>query len=106
MEDRIQPFRQPMVTATGIILGFMLNFALSWVRTDSPLGDGLAYVVGICVLAGAVSLILVLYRILRMSYPRERGEQYYNRTLRLFIFGIGSSFLGALIDMASHFWQS
>ena len=37
---------------------------------------------------------------------RERGEQYYNRTLRLFIFGIGISFLGALIDMASHFLLS
>jgi len=106
MEDKIQAFRQPMVTATGIILGFMLNFAANWVKTESPLGDGLAYFVGFCVLAGAVSLILVLYRILRMSYPRDRGEQYYNRTLRLFIFGIGISFLGALIDMASHFWQS
>jgi multisubunit Na+/H+ antiporter MnhB subunit len=106
MEDKIQAFRQPMVTATGIILGFMLNFALNWVRVDSPLGDGLAYFVGLCVLAGAISLILVLYRILRMSYPRDKGEQYYNNTLRLFIFGIGVSFLGALIDMSSHFLQS
>jgi hypothetical protein len=105
MEDKIQAFRQPMVTATGIILGLMLNSALSWVRTASPLGDGLAYIVGICVLAGAVSLILALYRVLRMSYPRDRGEQYY-KSLRLFIFGIGISFLGALIDVASHFWQS
>jgi cation transporter-like permease len=105
MEDKLQAFRQPLVTATGIILGFMLNFVASWVKTDSPLGDGLAYLVGICVLAGVISLILALYRILRLSYPRDRSEQYYNRTLRLFIFGVGSSFLGALIDMASHFWQ-
>ena len=54
MEDKIQAFRQPMVTATGIILGFMLNFALK----------------------------------------------------RLFIFSIGVSFLGALIDMSSHILQS
>jgi hypothetical protein len=51
MDDKIQAFRQPMVTATGIILGFMLNFAASWVKTDSPLGDELAYFVGICVLS-------------------------------------------------------
>ena len=41
-----------------------------------------------------------------MSYPRDKGKQYYNRTLLLFIFGLGVSFLGALIDMAGHFWQS
>ena len=26
-EDRLQAFRQPLVTATGIIPGFVLNFA-------------------------------------------------------------------------------
>ena len=29
MEDKIQAFRQPLVTATGIILGFMLSFTAS-----------------------------------------------------------------------------
>ena len=43
MEDKLQTFRQPMVTATGIILGFVLNFVASWVKTDSPVGDGLAF---------------------------------------------------------------
>ena len=63
MEDKIQTFRQPMVTATGIILGFVLNFVASWVKTDSPVGDGLAYLIGLCVVAGTASLILVLFRI-------------------------------------------
>ena len=57
MEDKIQAFRPPLVTATGIILGFLLNFAATWVKTESPLGDGLAYFVGICVLVGAGCLI-------------------------------------------------
>ena len=55
MEDKIQTFRQPMVTATGIILGFVLNFVASWVKTDSPVGDGLAYLIGLCVVAGTAA---------------------------------------------------
>ena len=39
MEDKIQTFRQPMVTATGIILGFVLNFVASWVKTDGVFMD-------------------------------------------------------------------
>ncbi|MFN8443683.1 MAG: hypothetical protein U0175_23090 [Caldilineaceae bacterium] len=103
MEDKIQAFRPPLVTATGIILGFMLNFAASWVKTESPLGDGLAYFVGICVLIGTGCLIATLYRILRFSYPRDRAEQYYNRTLLLFISGLSIAFFGVFIDMSVHF---
>ena len=52
MEDKIQAYRQPLVTATGIILGFILNFASSFVKTDSPLSEIAAYIIGICVLTG------------------------------------------------------
>ncbi|MBL7978045.1 MAG: hypothetical protein JNN12_06870 [Bacteroidetes Order II. Incertae sedis bacterium] len=103
MEDKLQTFRQPMVTATGIILGFVLNFASSWVKTESPLDDLLAYFVGTSVLIGTVSLIMVLYRILNMSYPRSSSESYYRTTLRLFIFGIGMAYLGVLVDMFANF---
>ena len=47
MEDKIQAFRQPLVTATGILLGFILNFMSSWVKSDVPFGDVLAGVVGV-----------------------------------------------------------
>ena len=103
MEDKIQAFRQPLVTATGIILGFMLNFATTWVKSDSPLTDGLAYFAAACLTIGAISLILVLYRILRMDYPRDKGEHYYNRTLTLFIAGVSIAFVGVFIDMAMNF---
>ena len=103
MEDKIQTFRQPMVTATGIILGFVLNFVASWVKTDSPVGDGLAYLIGLCVVAGTVSLILVLFRILNLDYPREKAQQYYHRTLVVFIVGISLAFLGVFMDMFVHF---
>ena len=88
MEDKIQAFRQPLVTATGILLGFILNFMSSWVKSDVPFGDVLAGVVGICMLTGISCLIAVLYRILRMDYPREQGEQYYRRTLSVFVVGV------------------
>ena len=103
MEDKIQVYRQPLVTATGIILGFLLNFATSWVKTDTPIPDSLSYVVFVCSLAGIISLITVLARVLRMDYPRDKAEEYYTKTLRLFIFGVSTAFTGVLIDMFSNF---
>ena len=105
MEDKIQVYRQPMVTATGIILGFILNFATTWVKSDTPLRESLACVVALCVLVGIVNLILVLQRVLRMDYPRDTAEQYYSRTLTLFITGVSLAFIGVLIDMFSNFMQ-
>ncbi len=105
MEDKLQSFRQPIVTATGILLGFILNFAANWVKSDSAMPDWLAYLVGVCVLAGIVLLVAVLYRVLRMDYPRDRAEAYHARTLRFLIVGVTLSFAGALIDMFSHFMQ-
>lgn len=103
MEDKLQAFRQPIVTATGILLGFILNFAASWVKADTPMPDWMAYLVGICVLTGITLLIRVLYRVLRMDYPRDRAESYHAQTLRLLILGVCLSFSGALLDMFSHF---
>lgn len=103
MEDKIQAFRQPMVTATGIILGFVLNFAANWVKGDSPVEDGLAYLIGVSVVAGSACLIVVLFRVLNMDYPREEARQYYHRTLALFTTGITLAFLGVFLDMFVHF---
>ena len=103
MEDKIQAFRQPLVTATGILLGFILNFMSSWVKSDVPFGDVLAGVVGICMLTGISCLIAVLYRILRMDYQREQGEQYYRRTLSVFVVGVCVAFVGVFIDTVLNF---
>lgn len=105
MDDKLQPYRQPIVTATGIILGFILNFAASWVKTESLLSDTLAYVVGFCVLAGIACLIIALFRILSISYPKDTLESYYTNTLRLFIAGICLAFGGVVIDMFANFWH-
>ena len=103
MEDKVQTFRQPLVTATGIILGFILNFASTWVKSDRHLSDFLAYVVGASILFGTTCLIVVLSRALRMDYPRAEAEVYYARMLRLFILGVSVAFVGVLIDMFGNF---
>ena len=104
--DKLQAYREPMVNATGILLGFILNFAAGWVKADTPLSDSVAYAVGFSVLLGIILLIIVLYRVLRMRYPREAAEDYYQRTLMLFITGLSLAFLGVLIDMFSHFMDN
>lgn len=103
MEDKIQTLRQPLVTATGIILGFLLNFATNFVKTESGLSDSIAYVIGICVLLGVISLILALARILNLQYSRDNAESYYQKTFYIFIFGVSISFTGVMIDMFSNF---
>ena len=102
--DPVRPFREPVVAATGILLGFILNFAASWVKEEGLMPVWLACLVGAFVLAGVVLLVNVLYRALRMDYPREQAAQWYAGTLRRFILGVGLSFIGAFIDMFSHFW--
>ncbi len=103
LEDKILAFRQPLVTATGIILGFILNFASSWVKSESQLSDTLAYIVGICILVGIVCLIIALGRILRLNYPRETAEIYYRKTLNYLITGVSIAFFGVMIDMYGNF---
>ncbi len=102
MEDQLKSYRQPLVTATGIILGFILNFASEFVETDTQ-NNSTAYIVGICVLIGIVCLIIVLSRVLRMRYPKDRAEEYYNKTLHYFIFGVSISFVGVMIKMVGNF---
>jgi len=103
MEDKIQAFRQPLVTATGIILGFILNFASTFVKTESTLNEIIAYSIGISLLVGIICLIIVLSRALNMRYPKENGEKYYQKTLNYFLFGVSISFIGVMIDMFANF---
>lgn len=105
-DDPLQARRQPVVTATGIILGFTLNFASTWVRSDTAVGERLAYVVAVLVLGGVVALIVVLARILRTGIEPTEVATFYDRTIRLFIVGVSLAVAGVCIDMASNFWES
>src|SRR5215813_5565713 len=92
----IQDYRQPMVTATGIFLGFMLNFTATWIKdafTKNMFSD---IVVAISIAVSLFLLLLVLIRILRIRLPTE-PEKFYRRTLTFFFFGIVIPFAGFLV---------
>ena len=94
---KIVNFRQPMVTASGIFLGFMLNFAANWV------GDAFTKyfikdtILSISTSASIALLMTVLYRILSMDYPVDNVKAYYRTTLRFFIAGISLPFISFVL---------
>ena len=91
--DKIQPYRQPIVTATGILLGFILNFGSSSLTNAFSKQLFREYLVSIGLALSATLLLVVMYRVLNMHYPKDRAEQYYKRTLFLFITGISIPFI-------------
>ncbi|HND86882.1 MAG TPA: hypothetical protein PK971_01065 [Saprospiraceae bacterium] len=105
MEDKSKSYRDSMITATGIILGFLLNFETTWAKSEVALNDIGAYFVALTMLVGTVCLIAVLYRMLKLHQFSEKTEAYYNRTLLYFIFGISLAFVGVFVDMFSNFFQ-
>lgn len=105
-DDRLQTLRQPLVTATGIILGFVLNFASSWVKSDTAVGEWMAFLIFGLVLAGMAALITVLARILRLGVPPAEAARYYGTTVRIFILGVSLAVGGVVLDMAGNFWSA
>lgn len=96
MDNNINHYRAPMVTAIGIILGFVLAFLGKWAteNNDSHKSDWL--VLG-GFLIGIILLTTALYRILNNRIPCGREEVYYYRTLQMFMLGIICSFSGTLL---------
>jgi hypothetical protein len=90
--ENIQNYRQPMVTATGIFLGFMLSFATGWVGTAFTKHVFRDIVVAISVILCITLLLVVLYRMLNMNYPADRVNIYYRQTLHLFIIAVSLPF--------------
>jgi F0F1-type ATP synthase assembly protein I len=95
-EVSIQGFRQPMVTATGIFLGFMLNFTSGWIKDAFTVYKFKDVVVAIAVGTCLSFLIIVLFRILRLKHPTE-PEKFYRKTLFYFLIGITVPFIAFLI---------
>jgi hypothetical protein len=97
-----------MVTATGIILGFMLNFASSWVPKAFSTHVFIESIIALCLLICVPVLLMVLYRILTMRLPEQNVESYYMRTLRLFIIGVSFPFFTLVLIMLRsllNIWQ-
>ena len=96
MDNNIHQYRQPLVTATGIFLGFMLNFTSGWIKDAFTKNIFRDLVVAISFTVSLSFLLLVLIRILRIRYPTE-PERFYRKTLIFFFFGITVPFVGFLI---------
>jgi len=93
----IQHYRQPIVTASGIFLGFMLNFASTWIKDAFTKNMFRDIVLGLSILVCISLLLIVLFRILRMNFPAEKVDAYYQKTLRLFIIGVSVPFLAFVL---------
>ena len=103
MEDKIQFYRAPLVTVTGILLGFVLNFSSNWVTRAFSTDNFREVIIGIGLFVCITLLLIVLYRILNMSYPKDKAEAYYQKTLLLFITGIGIVFMSIIMVMIESF---
>lgn len=101
-KDPLFSFRQPLVTAGGIILGFVLNFATSLVKRNNR-SDILALLILVFTLIGIVLLIISLYRILNREYDRDNAKRYYRKTLNYFLAGVILSFVGGVFKMLHTF---
>ncbi len=96
--DPLFKFRQPLVTAAGIILGFVLSFVAALVKRDSK-NEGMVLLVIFSILVGIVLLIVALYRILNNRYDQDQANAYYRKTLKIFLTGVILSFFGGVLKM-------
>jgi hypothetical protein len=101
--DPMQTFRAPIVTATGVLLGFYFHLSAGWASrafTDDRLSH-YAILASICV--NIPLHIVVLYRSLRMNYPAHDVSRYYARTLALFVTGLVVTFCTILAAVGENY---
>jgi hypothetical protein len=95
--ENIGQYRQPVVTAAGIFLGFMLNFTSGWIPNAFSKALFRDIVTGVSSAVCIALLVIVLFRILRMNYPKDAVAEYYGKTLRLLLIGISIPFFGFVV---------
>lgn len=95
--EKIQPYRQPLVTATGIFLGFMLDFVNGWMPTSFTIYKIRDAIIAVGSLSSIALLIMVLYRILKLNVSGDFPPSYYRKTLRFFIVGISIPFFSMVV---------
>ena len=103
--ENLQPYRQPMVTATGIFLGFMLNFTSSWMPNAFTKEKTRDIIMASALIISLASLILVLIRMLRGFNPVEPAR-FYRKTLIVFVIGISIPFLAFLCIAIEKFFAN
>jgi hypothetical protein len=93
----ITPYRQPMVTSLGIMMGFLLNFMANWAIDDEESAEALTAAdwTVVATLLGALSLMcIVLYRILDIRAEPDAAAHGYVNTFRIYIASVILAFVG------------
>ena len=103
MEDKLQPYRQPLITATGIILGFALNVAAGWLPNAFRSGRNIEFFMAIGTLVHIPVYTIVIFRMLRRDYPKEKADSYYKKPMILFISGISFFYLSIICIMVESY---
>ncbi len=101
--DKLHGFRQPIVTTTGILMGFILNYSSNWAQDAQSKSRINQLLIGISVITCITLLLIVLYRILNINYPKDKAEAYYHKALLLFIFAISIPFSGIVLVIIKNF---
>ena len=100
-ETEIAPFRQPMVTSIGIVLGFLLAFLANWAAqadAEPALSSASDFLIAIALLGSAALFTTALYRLLDSRIHANAGERYQT-TFRIYILGFLLAFLGLAIAL-------
>ena len=98
-DDKLKNVRQPLVTATGIILGFTLSIAANWLPKAFITNRITESLMALSLCVHIPLSIIVLYRILNINYPKNRAESYYRKTLILFITALSMYFFLVVLIM-------
>lgn len=86
--DSTEKFISPMITAVGIILGFLLAFTASWVAGLPNTADWSDAIIGIGLFASIILHIHAMYRVLDNEVEDGKEHSHYRKTLRIFIIGL------------------
>lgn len=95
-KDPILKYRQPFVTAAGIILGFVLNYTVEIVKIAGK-DQRIPYFILTFTLIGIALLIASVFRILNNRYDHRNADRYYRKTLFFFLSGVILVSLGAML---------
>ena len=98
-EYKLKKVRQPLVTATDIVLGFTLSIVANWLPKAFTTNRITETLMALSLCIHIPLSIVVLYRILNVNYPKVRAERYYHKTLILFITGISLYFFLIVLIM-------
>jgi hypothetical protein len=98
-DDKLKNVRQPLVTATGILLGFTLEIAAGWLPKAFNTNRITESLMALSLCIHIPLSIVVLYRILNINYPKDKADFYYKRTLNLFIISISLYFFLIVLIM-------